>query len=130
LGVMYVAIDRLNSASVVAYAWAHSLQAMGNPGPSGPWSGTYRSSDSGASCVRCDTLPNAGLPLASGWKILGRGALLWTTEQNELTARDYLFCAIVRRDINPVTHYALDENFQGLYRSTDQGVTWAKILDS
>lgn len=131
VGFIDVVVNPLNSAQVVAYAWDHSLQVFsGQGGPTGPYSGIYRSSDSGSTWVRCDTLANSGLPNFAAYKILGRGALLWVATAGDKQSLDYLFSVVIRRDTNPVTHYPFDENFQGLYRSSDQGLTWAKVLDS
>ncbi len=127
VGCIDIAMNPLNSSELLAYAWDHSLEIFaGNLGPTGPGSGVWRSSDSGNTWNRIDTVKASGLPNGYAEKILGRGALVWTASGTN----SYAFAAIIRRDTNPVTHYPFDENFEGLYRSTDEGVTWSKVLDS
>jgi hypothetical protein len=133
IGFIDIAMDPLNSANLVAAGWDHSI-AIGsnfNPGgPSGPNTGIYRSSDTGHTWERIDTLAASGLPNGKTQKVLGRIALLWTMTGGDKKPQDELFAGYIRADTNPVTHYLTDENFEGLYRSSDQGVTWGKITDS
>jgi len=133
VGFIDIAINPLNSGELVASAWDHSITIGSNfnpGGPSGPNTGIFRTTDTGSTWARIDTLAGSGLPNAQVQKVLGRAALLWTMSGGDKKAQDYLFAGIIRADTNPVTHYLTDENFEGLYRSTNQGVTWAKILDS
>ncbi len=128
-GFIDIAMNPLNSGEIVAIAWDHSL-AIGSTwcpgGPCGPNSGVYRSIDTGHTWARIDTVASSGLPNCKQYKVLGRGALLWTFD----SAKTYLFAGFIRTDTNIVTHLLEDENFEGLYRSTDEGVTWVKVLDS
>ncbi len=132
VGFIDVAMNPLNSAQIVAFAWDHTTpySNLYSSGPAGPYSGVYRSGDSGNTWTRCDTLSNSGLPNASKWKVFSRGALLWTVDAQELTSQSWLFAVYIRSDTNAVTHQLTDDNFQGLYRSADAGLTWTKILDS
>ena len=132
IGFIDIAMDPLNSADLVAAAWDHSITIGSNftpGGPGGPNTGVYRSTDTGHTWTRIDTLSATGLPNGQSQKVLGRIALLWTLGGGKY-AKDYLFAGFIRADTNPVTHYMTDENFEGLYSSTNQGVTWKKILDS
>jgi hypothetical protein len=52
--------------------------------------------------------------------------LVWTAAGE----KTYLYVAYTRVDSNRVTHYLTDDNFKGLYRSTDEGLTWRKMIDS
>jgi photosystem II stability/assembly factor-like uncharacterized protein len=127
-----LAMNPLNSGELVAAAWDHSLTIGAGfcPGGSGgPNTGIYRSTDTGKTWARIDTLSN-GLPNGKNYGVLGRIALLWTMALGEVTTPDYLFAGYIRTDTNPVTHDVIDENFEGLYRSSDEGVTWTKVLDS
>ncbi len=128
-GFIDLAINPLNSGELVAYAWDHSM-TLGPDfcpgGAGGPNSGIYRTVDTGNTWARIDTLASSGLPNGETEKVLGRGALLW----NSSGEQTYLFAGYVRTDTNPVTHDLIDENFEGLYRSTNEGVTWTKVLDS
>jgi len=133
VGFIDIAIDPLNSAQLVAFANDKSITVasdFGPGGPGGPGTGIYRTIDTGHSWVRVDTMAGSGLPNGVKQVVLGRGALLWMNSGGDKKAQDYLFAAYVRADTNPVTHYLTDENFEGLYRSTNQGLTWSKILDS
>jgi hypothetical protein len=127
-----IAMNPLNSGELVAGAWDHSITIGPGfcPGGSGgPNTGIYRSTDTGNTWARIDTLSN-GLPNGKKYGVLGRIALLWTISEGDKKAEDYLFAGYIRTDTNPVTHVLSDENFEGLYRSMDEGVTWAKVLDS
>ena len=132
VGFIDIAMDPLNSGELIASAWDHSITIGANfppGGPSGPNTGIYRSIDTGAKWTRIDTIASSGLPNANTYKVLGRSALLWTKDDLDST-HDYLFAGFIRADTNPVTHYLTDENFEGMYRSSNQGLTWLKILDS
>jgi len=133
VGFIDLAMNPLNAAQIVAFAVDHSITIGPNfnpGGPSGPHTGIYRSTDTGHTWQRIDTMASSGLPNGEKENVLGRGALLWTMTGGLPPARDYLFAGYIRTDTNVVTHDLLDENFEGLYRSADQGVTWTKILDS
>ncbi len=132
VGFIDIAMNPVNSGELVAAAWDHSMTIGGNfcPGGSGgPNTGIYRSTDTGKTWARIDTLSN-GLPNGKKYGVLGRIALLWTMAFSEVTTPDYLFAGYIRTDTNMVTRLMQDENFEGLYRSSDQGMTWTKLLDS
>ena len=128
VGFIDLAMNPLNSSEIVAYSWDHTLPpAPGfSGGESGPNTGIYRSIDTGNTWTRIDTTASYGLPNGAREKVLARGALLWTASGD----RTYLYAAYTRMDTNKVTHYMLNDDFKGLYRSTDEGLTWAKVLDS
>ncbi len=131
-GFIDVAMNPNNSGELVAAAWDHSLTIGAGfcPGGSGgPNTGIYRSTDTGKTWARIDTLSN-GLPNGKKYGVLGRIAFLWTVALGEVTTPDYLFAGYIRTDTNPVTHVLSDENFEGLYRSSDEGISWTKVLDS
>ena len=121
-----IAINPNNTGEIVASAWDHSLvlgPGFCPAGSGGPNTGIYRSIDTGQTWTRIDTIKGNGLPNGITAKVLGRIALLWTST-------DDLFAGYVRVDTNAVTHLLIDENFEGLYRSEDEGATWIKVLDS
>jgi hypothetical protein len=128
VGCTDIAMNPLNSSQLIACMWDHSLPLASGftSGSTGPGTGIWRSLDSGNSWARMDTVATYGLPNAYKIKIYGRSAALWTTDGS----KTYAYVALTRRDTNKVTHYATDENFQGLYRSTDEGATWVKVMDS
>ncbi len=131
-GFIDIAMNPLNSGELVAAAWDHSLTIGAGfcPGGSGgPNTGIYRSTDTGKTWARIDTLSN-GLPNGKKYGVLGRIALLWTSNGFGPPIPGYLFAGYIRTDANPVTHVLSDENFEGLYRSSDEGVSWTKSLDS
>ena len=131
-GFIDIAMNPLNSGELVAAAWDHSLTIGPGfcPGGSGGVNtGIYRSTDTGKTWARIDTLAN-GLPNGEKYGVLSRIALLWTANGFGPPIPGYLFAGYIRIDTNPVTHDLIDENFEGLYRSTDEGVTWTKVLDS
>ncbi len=133
-GFIDIAMNPLNSGELVAAAWDHSVTIGPGfcPGGSGgPNTGIYRSTDTGKTWARIDTLSN-GLPNGKEYGVLGRIALLWIQAllAGPPTLPNYLFAGYIRTDTNPVTHVLTDENFEGLYRSSDEGLSWTKVLDS
>ena len=132
VGFIDIAMDPLNSANLVAAAFDHSITIGANfypGGPAGPSTGIYRSSDTGNTWVRVDTLSNSGLPNCQSEHVFGRIALLWVSWPDFTQTRDEVFAGFIRADTNPVTHFLTDENFEGLYASQD-GLHWTKVLDS
>jgi hypothetical protein len=134
-GFIDIAMNPQNSGEVVAAAWDHSMTISSeyfNPGSGsgGINTGIYRSEDTGNTWVRMDTIASSGLPNGENFKVLGRIALLWPESSGNALSQDYLYAAYIRNDTDPISHYVIDENFEGLYRSSDEGVTWVKMLDS
>ncbi len=133
IGFIDIAMDPLNSGNVVAAAYDHSITIGANfypGGPAGPGSGIYRSTDTGTTWERIDTLPSSGLPNGATEHNIGRIALLWISWPDLNRNQNALFAGFIRADTNPVTHYLTDENFEGLYISYDAGLSWSKALDS
>ena len=129
VGFIDVAINPLNSGEMVAYAWDAST-AVGNFGPSfGPGTGIWRTTDTGTSWNRMDTLASSGLPNGVKYKVLSRGGVVWGVTGDKRD-QSVLFAAYTRGDTNAVLKVMTDDNFLGLYRSMDDGLTWTKILDS
>ncbi len=132
IGFVDIAMNPVNSGELVAFGWDHStaLAAGFKSSSFGPNTGMWRSTDTGNTWARIDTLTSSNLPNGVKYKVLSRGAVLWTGGGADKKSQTYLFALFNRTDSNRVTHYLTDDNFLGLYRSLDEGVTWTEVLDS
>jgi photosystem II stability/assembly factor-like uncharacterized protein len=127
MGIIDLAIDPLNPLELVAFAWDHTSRPSGYSfGMCGPNTGIWKSNDSGHTWTRIDTVTGNGLPNGMNGKVFSRGALLWQADKTQ----SYLFAGFSRMDTNKITHQPFDVNFKALYRSTDDGVSWVKLVDS
>ncbi len=95
---------------------------------SSPYTGLWRTRDSGATWARIDTILNSGYPNGFKLKRLGRTSLFWTLNGLGVPT---LFSVVSKVDKNPVTGYNFDENFYGVFSTTNPGNgPWQIKLDS
>lgn len=95
---------------------------------SSPNTGLWRTRDSGATWARIDTMPNSGYPNGFKIKRLCRTSLLWTLNGKGVPT---LYSVVSKVDKNPVTGYNFDENFYGIFVTTNpDNIPWQIKLDS
>lgn len=93
-----------------------------------PYNGLWRTQDSGATWNRIDTITNSGYPNGVKIKRLARTSLLWAVNNKGVAT---LYSVVSKMDKNPVTGYVLDENFYGLFSTTNpDNIPWQIKLDS
>ncbi len=118
-------INPSDRGNLVAAMWQH----IDFNNTSSPYTGLWRTRDSGATWARIDTLPNSGYPNGFKLKRLARTSLFWTLNGIGVPT---LFSVVSKVDKNPVTGYNFDENFYGIFATTnpDNNNSWQIKLDS
>ncbi|MDP4229441.1 MAG: T9SS type A sorting domain-containing protein [Bacteroidota bacterium] len=93
-----------------------------------PYTGLWRTRDTGKTWYRIDTISSSAYPNGLKLKRLSRTSLLWTVNGKGVPT---LYSVISKVDKNPVTGFNFDENFYGLFVTTDPlNVPWQIKLDS
>ncbi len=117
-------VNPTDHLDLVAAMWQHIDFNV----TSSPYTGLWRSRDSGATWSRIDTMPNSGYPNGFKLKRLARTSLCWT--MNGLGVPT-LFSVVSKVDLSSLTGYNLDENFYGLFSTTNPSTgPWQIKLDS
>ncbi len=91
-----------------------------------PYNGLWRTRDGGQTWKRIDTLPGIGYINGKTFKRQSRTSLCWVNTPGKPT----LYSLASKTDKDPVTGYALADNFCALFKTTDPEVSWTTVLDS
>jgi photosystem II stability/assembly factor-like uncharacterized protein len=111
---------------LIVSTWQH-ITSLSTGAPNLPYSGLFRTKDSGATWNRIDTISGSGYINGITYKHLSRTSLLWV---NNNIGVPTLYSVTSSIDKDPVTGYYLADNFYGLYRTNNPELGWQKILDS